>query len=312
MNKKSRKGLISIVALLVLALIGSSLAYWNQTASVDNPFDTGKYGSIIKEDFTPDEGTSWQPGVEVDKEVWVENTGDQDLIVRIKLDETWTRKGETDAYKENKAGTYDVYNVEQADIAAGLPHDGLTAADRSVVHKKLNSIYDAVDNPTGMWVDGGDGWYYYRLNLEGKADLAGDNVQSVSFLESVTLDKEADMGVMVEKWYIAIDGDKTTEPSKWYEIAGNEPPAYVTISGDVATPCAKDAVGAQKVAMTQSVLDYKVDGGVQLLGYSDSNYILTVTVETVQATTEAVNATFGGGAAFPAPAGTAWVMREYH
>jgi len=289
-TKKKTAG-IALVGLLVVTIIAGTFAYWNQTSTIENPFDTGKSGSITKEDFIPGDGDDWQPGVEVNKDVFVQNTGDQDLIVRVRLDEKWVRKSTASAtpgveYKTIAAP----YTTNQVDA-----NDGLTAADASVVGKTLA-------NPT-KWISGGDGWYYYSDNLKG-------GITTEKWLDAVELLNDADMGKMEIHKYVSVTGG--TDESLWvwveYDAAGTgaEMPAYLDGSG---VPCLKDAVGAQKVLHNKVETAYAKAGGVDLLGYSQSDYTLTVTTQTVQATKEAIDAMFGGGTTFTAPAGSSWVLK---
>jgi len=273
---RMKKGqMIALAGLLVLALIGGVYAYWNQTSSIDNPFDTGRYGSTVREDFSPEDGENWQPGVTVDKVVQAVNTGDVDLIVRARLDEIWTRKGETTPYKDSGAttGGYNVYATSQAD-----PDDGLTAADGSVVTKGFSS--------SANWIDGGDGWYYYKVNLEG-------GQTSDAWLESVTLLHNADMGRMETRKYVSVTDHPDESTWVWVEYTGTMP-AYI---------------GTDKVLHNKTETTYVQSGGSELLGYSHSDYTLTVTVQTVQATQAALDAVFGGGSAFTHPTGTTWDVK---
>lgn len=285
--KNRKTSIIALVALLVVALVGSTVAYWTQTSTIDNPFETGKqYGSTIVEKFTPKDGEDWLPGVEVEKKVSVSNDGDTDILVRAKLTETWKYKGENNFYinLDGKAP----YTVQQAGGDAGKT-DGKTAGDNSVVVKNIAT--------NGKWTTAGaDGWCYYTVNL--KKGEATEN-----WLESVMLSKDTDMGAPMTTFYVAVDANG----EEWYTLAGDldKAPKYVTINGGVATAADKNEQGARPV--TYGKHEIKIDPSAK--GYSDSEYVLTVTVQTVQATQEAVDATFGGGSTFTAPQGCNWKLR---
>lgn len=285
--KNRKTSIIALVALLVVALVGSTVAYWTQTSTIDNPFETGKqYGSTIVEKFTPKDGEDWLPGVQVEKEVSVSNDGDTDILVRAKLTETWKYKGANDFYS-NLVGK-DPYTVYQAGDENGKT-DGKTAGDKSVVVKNIatNGKWTAADE---------DGWCYYTENLT-------KGQKTAEWLKSVMLSKDTDMGAPMTTFYVAVDANGET----WYELAGNldKAPKYVTINGGVATAANKDDTGAQPV--TYGKHEIKINPNAK--GYSDSEYVLTVTVQTVQATQEAVDATFGGGSTFTAPQGCKWKLR---
>lgn len=283
--KNRKTSIIALVALLVVALVGSTVAYWSQSSTIENPFDTNTYGSTIVEKFSPQDGEDWQPGVKVNKDVTVKNEGTTDILVRAKLTESWTRKDGTTAYITHDP--QDVYNVSQSNKT-----DGLTTGDTSVVWKHFAS--------KTKWTAKADkdGWFYYTENLK------GGNVTD-KWLDAVELDGDADMGKKVTTFYVSIDTDTA---NTWYALpAGTkEVPQYVTITDTTAAPAVKGAANAK--AVTFSKQETTTDATAQ--GYSNSNYVLTVTVETVQATQEALDATFGGGTTFTIPAGCNWTLRN--
>ncbi len=290
MSKKRVTAIVALSALVVVGVIGGTYAYWNQTATIENPFDTGSYGTSLIEDFTPEE--NWQPGVEIDKEVYVENTGDQDVIVRVKLDESWTYDGETEAYKTNTAegDVYDVYQESET--------DGLTAADKSVVTKYFEEDTN--------WVDGGDGWYYYTVNL-------ASGSYTDSWLTSVKLLDDADMGAYETKTYVTTDED-LDENTVWYEYDLEDGmPMYVGTNGAFyySEADAADDANAEFVqhSKSENALELDTDGDEVGLGYSSSDYVLTITVQTVQATAEAVESVFGTGTTTEAYA-AGWVLAD--
>ena len=193
--KIRKTSIIALVALLVVALVGSTVAYWSQSSTIDNPFDTNIYGSTIVEKFSPQDGEDWQPGVKVNKDVTVMNEGTTDILVRAKLTESWTRKNGDTAYITHDP--QDVYNVHQDDV-----EDGLTTGDTSVVYKyfALNTKWTATaDN---------DGWFYYTENLKG-----GNTTDK--WLDAVELAGDADMGKKVTTFYVSID---TGAANTWYAL----------------------------------------------------------------------------------------------
>lgn len=281
--KKATKLAMSITALVGVGAVSLTYAYWSQTASIDNPFNTSSYGSSLVETFSPDDGEDWQPGSEIDKIVMVENTGDTSLIVRAKLDETWTRDGAEEAYKDIAAGDA-IYTTYQASAT-----DGLYEADDTIVAKNFST--------SELWVDGGDGWYYYTVNLP--AGEFSDN-----WLESVTMLSDADMGYYADTCSIA------GEDKVWYEIEVNldggevfTAPAYFVIEDGKAVAADKDDEGA--IFTAYSKVDRAMDA--EIPGYSGSDYVLTVTIQTVQPTQEAINEVFG---TVPTGIGADWVLAD--
>ena len=98
---KLNKKIFAVSGLAALAVVGATWAYFNQSTSITNPLSTGTYATSMVERFTPK--TDWQPGVTVDKWVAAENTGDYDVLVRVKMDESWTRKSESKPFATIKS-----------------------------------------------------------------------------------------------------------------------------------------------------------------------------------------------------------------
>ncbi len=261
-NKKA----VAIAGVAAVAVIGGSFAYFNQTLTVENPFDTSKYATELVETFNPEDGDNWQPGATVNKDVQVDNTGDYDVLVRVKFDESWTRKGEDAAYVTN---TGIESKAKQADAA-----DGLVTGDYSIVQKNLL-------NSDKWFYNKNDGYYYYLANLAAGASTG-------TFLDSVKLLDDADMGKFsVKKYYTtaatkpANDAIGTDATTQWKEYTGKMP---------------------AEAKHTRTVSD--LEEGKE--GYADSDYKLTVTAQTVQASKDAVNSVFG----LTEVTGSNWTLAE--
>ena len=199
---KTRKtSIIALVALLVVALVGTTIAYWSQKSTIENPFSTGdQYGSTIVEKFTPKDGEDWLPGVKVPKNVTVSNDGNTDILVRAKLTETWTRKNGTDPYISLEG--VPVYNPGQTNKT-----DGLTTDDQSVVQKNFAH--------NGKWTEPqADGWCYYKTNLT-------KGTSTAPWLESVELVKDIDMGAPINAFYVATKDNPGNED--WYKLPNGTP-----------------------------------------------------------------------------------------
>ena len=86
---KNKKPLIALFALLLIAGIGVTFAYFTSSKAFENVFKINKdYEATIEEKFTPEQ--DWLPGEEVSKEVFVTNTGSIDLVARVKYEEVWS------------------------------------------------------------------------------------------------------------------------------------------------------------------------------------------------------------------------------
>lgn len=270
------KKVLAVLGLAVVVAAGGTLAYFNQTMVAENEFNTGKYGNTLEETFNPTDGEDWEPGVEINKDVEVKNTGDQPLVVRVKFEEAWEREGEATPFKEIGAATIAMGDQESQKITnvwQANPKDGNTNADDTVVAKKFQNKED--------WILGDDGYYYYKAMLQGGKSTG-------VFLDSVTLDKDADMGKEVRTY--TYTGTRAGEA-----ITGEVPETYIDRTANKV-----DLKGlSTHLGLTKGdtlTVNYTVGVDENAKGYSDANYTLTITAETVQATDEAVTAMFGSTA----------------
>lgn len=248
-QRKDKKKLAAIAGVVAVALIGGSLAYWSTTLNAKNDFNTGDYGTELVEKFKPSDGEDWQPGATVDKDVQVKNTGDQDVLVRVKFDEVWERNG--DAFKEiafDQASKEDPTKFAITNVYQQAKEDGLTAGDDTVVKKQLLLGTD--------WKLGSDGWYYYTKNLP------ADTITG-KLLDSVTLASDADMGKYLTTYLYATVDNPTDGDWMTYDPAAGIP---------------NNA--------TYNKTAYTLDPAFP--GYSSADYTLTVTTQVVQATKDAV------------------------
>lgn len=87
--KKNKKALIALVSVAAAGAIAGTWAFFTQTTTMNNVFQTGDYKTTITEHFTPP--TNWVPGVTVAKDVKVTNSGNVDVVVRASMTDLWTR-----------------------------------------------------------------------------------------------------------------------------------------------------------------------------------------------------------------------------
>jgi alternate signal-mediated exported protein len=139
-NLKRKAPIIGAIALIFAVVIGGTFAYFSQESAVDNYLTARAYDSTLEENFTPPEDGNFTPGVEVDKQVYVTNSGDVGMLVRITYEEYW------DSVLNG--------SLLLADPVAGY-YNGDTDAS-SLVKKATTST---------LWTYGGDGWYYYLAEL---------------------------------------------------------------------------------------------------------------------------------------------------
>ena len=87
-NNKQKTAIIALVALAIVGVIGGTIAYFTSETTFRNEFHTKPYITEFTEEFeAPKE---WLPGTVTSKKVYVTNTGDIDLAVRISYTEEWT------------------------------------------------------------------------------------------------------------------------------------------------------------------------------------------------------------------------------
>ena len=86
MNKRVKLALVGVVALVIIA---STWAFFSSESKIENKLHTKEYGAETIEKFQPEQ--ELEPGTVIIKEVGVKNTGDYDLVVRVKLEEEWIR-----------------------------------------------------------------------------------------------------------------------------------------------------------------------------------------------------------------------------
>lgn len=164
---------IAVAAMLAVAGVGGTFAYFNQTLTAANIFDTGKYDTELVEEFKPSEGENWGPGTSVNKDVTIRNTGTLPVVVRVKFQEKWVRGQEefyftdTSQEKEQPVAVGSPSNANNAfeNVYQGNPEDGIANpdADDSVVFKSMM--------PDGGWVyNPADGYYYYMYVLPGAVE----------------------------------------------------------------------------------------------------------------------------------------------
>ena len=90
---KNKKSLIAIIAVLLIAVVGVTFAYFQTTGTFENLFQTGVYRLVTTEVFeSPD---NWAPGQEIPKTITTTNEGTIPAAVRVSYTEQWL-DGETD------------------------------------------------------------------------------------------------------------------------------------------------------------------------------------------------------------------------
>lgn len=145
--KINKKPLIFLLILLVVGVIGGTFAYYYSEVVIPNQFRAMTYNITIEEEFNNTWGT---------KKVSFVNKEDTNtpVVLRINYNEMWRKE-------------IDIYTKVSLDNNV----NGV-----NVVSKNWTTDF------TNNFIDGGDGWFYYKKILNAK--------ESVQVLESIELNED--------------------------------------------------------------------------------------------------------------------------
>ena len=155
---KNKKNIVIISIIGVVGLVLVTFAYFSSSSVIDNLFHTAEYGTTITEEFVSP--PNWVPGAVEQKRVYVTNTGDVPVAVRISYTESWTS-----------------LNGDNLDLTFTKEGQSIPAA-----------ILAFGDNFLQNWVkstENGVDYYYYNTILE-SGESTTDFLKSVTFNENVT------------------------------------------------------------------------------------------------------------------------------
>lgn len=197
MLKKENRRLLftTAAALLTLLLLSGTLAYWVSATPVTRIISMGRLdGALVEQGASP---ASIKPGIPVEKIVNVKNNGNVDLLTRVKVEKTWESKS-------SKANS---------------------TADKTML--AADSI--KIDTNQQYWMDGGDGYYYY------KGILKANETTAQPLFESFMIDKNIDNAyqnmasrIAVTMECIQADGGAIRGWNKTYEQLGIAAPSAPT------------------------------------------------------------------------------------
>ena len=202
--KKINKRILIPLSLLVLAVVGMSVAYYSSQKDFYNALYTGGVpGVAINERFDPTD--LWLPEEEKSKQVWFENTGQLDMYLRFTVDVQWEGGSRDEKIKDTDKGAEELSEVIKLNFRASsdssdpiiLPgKDDIAWGESWVVVEEEGkrefslpqnlSDIDCSSLLTPVLVKEGDKatlYYYYNEVLK-----AGGSTERI--LESVEFDKE--------------------------------------------------------------------------------------------------------------------------
>ena len=109
--KKKKIVIAGLAAIAAAAIIGNTWAVWTQEKQAGNEYMTAKYSTFLREDFDQDKAKTWQwlPGEEINNKVWVENESTIPVVVKVTMDQTWSRNGPVMAWIQEEEGKEPVW-----------------------------------------------------------------------------------------------------------------------------------------------------------------------------------------------------------
>ena len=132
---KNNKIVLTIILVLTIGIVGLTIAYFSNSSTITNTFNTNPYGTTVTEEFvSPD---NWLPGTSTDKSLTVTNTGQVDEAVRISYTESWTSRS---AKNNNEEGDLP---LQQNGNTAALIHftntdDWTTVTENGTTYRYYN------------------------------------------------------------------------------------------------------------------------------------------------------------------------------
>ena len=160
MNNK--KTIIVLLLMIVIGIVGLTIAYFAGSTSIDNTFTTKSNITKYTESFiSPD---NWLPGDTTEKTLIAKNMGDIDQAVRIRVDESWTT---------DNGGTLNGWIHPDGSKSTHSTEIELSTDERVALLNLTN---------TSDWTKVGN-YYYYNYKL-----APGEDTNT--FLESVTFNSK--------------------------------------------------------------------------------------------------------------------------
>lgn len=175
-NKKIMGGAVALAATVVL--VGGTLAWFTDSETILNSFNTGKVDIAIEETFI--EPADWTPGTTTNKDVKIKNEGKSDAFIRVKLEKAW--------------------------------YDGDTKTELSTDNIEVTLVNSNTTPTNGSWVyNDADGYYYY-IGIVAPDATTNQLVDAVKFVpgnnDNNYAGKKADVNVVAEAIQITNDAYK--------------------------------------------------------------------------------------------------------
>lgn len=282
--KKNKKALFGLAALAAVAAIGGTWAYWSQDLTAVNEFQTGKYDTDIKEEFTPPTPGEWVPGVEWEKKVNITNSGDVKLAAIAGINQVWVRTENITSSSLDENG-----NVVEETVA---PAEG-EYFDLMFEDEKGETQYASII-----------GWGTDVVALNSLSAEAA-NLKINTFVDNLSSADAQDKWVLVAASNTADKDGKDTNPNgKGYSdvqfiyngIIGAKASTPELLTGATLNPAINTTIVSKS-----SYKGYDEDGNLidrtltqenVAYGYDSAKYTMTINATTVQATKSAIVSVF--------------------
>lgn len=182
-SKKNIKILITL-GVLVLAVIGLTLAYYSSQKEFENEFRLKEPGVAIYEKFNPTDW--WVPGEEKSKQAWFANSGEMDMLLRFSIEIKWA-DGHAPSYKD-KDGAIVPVDVQAKDVVDLYWKDSKDKPNPIPLPTTLAEA-NALDGFDFIPItQDGVTYYYYKKVLKAKGTVGSDGAdlsKTQNVLESV-------------------------------------------------------------------------------------------------------------------------------
>lgn len=159
---KNKKQIVMIALLLLIPVIGGTIAYLRSITVFDNEFMASAYDVSIEEEFYNDWGT---------KKVKIINKDSIPVVLRVSYDESWVR--ETCKKYEESISSSDLSQTNQGRIA--FVRTCVEYGSPLHLSNKIDGQELAIKEWTDIWkndfVKGNDGWYYYKKVLDSNTSI---------------------------------------------------------------------------------------------------------------------------------------------
>ncbi len=266
--KKKIKVLLGMASLMVATMIGSTWATDTKSIMTGNEFQTAYYQTELVEEFTsPDD---WKPGMETEKMVWLENTGEVPAIVRAVLKQEWIRTEDVEATLDPAKGPekipplkgekYPSLKLKNGEYAAQINFNEdavvMLRTDDSDENPFGVSYVDSMEEAKGKWLlaseepDANGNWYVYYIGV------VEPESETPVLIESVTMNPKVENTIIRSRTYY--EGDKQITVDEVNSESGYDCAEYTLTVTMTTVQATKDAVGDVFKKTHKEIVDYLI------------------------------------------------------